>query len=106
MRKSFVLLFFMGIIILGIIILQMFLSRKENKWLGLILPTINTICSIMAVLGLALYEKETITQIVIKCSIVFLMYNIPTMILLLIHFLCREKFKKNKEIEKMNIQDL
>jgi hypothetical protein len=36
----------------------------------------------------------------------FLVANIPTVIIIVIYFACREKFKKNKEIDKMNIQDL
>jgi cadmium resistance protein CadD (predicted permease) len=96
----------MFLFFVGIIILQIFLSRKKNKWLGLILPSINILFSIMAVLGLAFFEKETLIQTVVQCIIIFLMYNIPTMILLAIYFSYRRKLKKNKEIEKMNIQDL
>ena len=37
---------------------------------------------------------------------VFLLMNIPTAILLAIYFTVRERKRKNKEIDKMNIKDL
>lgn len=96
-------LFFI-IFLAGIIILQIFLSKRENKWLGLILPAISVIFSIIGALGLAFYDSTE--QIIIGCIVVFLLWNIPTAILAAIYFACREKIKKNKEIDKMNIQDL
>lgn len=55
----------------------------------------------MAILG-----NESIIQIIFQNIIVFLLCNISTIILIAIYLACREKFKKNKEIDKMNIQDL
>lgn len=126
---SIYLLFF-----IGIILLQIYLSKKQNKWFGLILPGICLVISILAALGFASFSsftKETVTTIkdngeVVKeviCNttnknninlasaifssiMVFLMYNIPTAIFLAIYAGCREKMKKNLELEKMNIQDL
>lgn len=93
--------------IVGIIMLQIFLSKQENKLLGLILPIINIIFSIIAALGSAFYENTLITGIIITHNIiVFLTYNISTIILIVIYFVCRKKLKKNKELDKMNIQDL
>ena len=94
------------IILAGIIILQIFLSKRENKWLGLILPIINVIFSIITVLNMAILGNESIIQIIFQNIIVFLLCNISTIILIAIYLACREKFKKNKEIDKMNIQDL
>lgn len=37
---------------------------------------------------------------------IFIIYNIPTVILLAIYGACREKIKKIQEIDKMNIIDL
>ncbi|AFS77504.1 hypothetical protein Curi_c04290 [Gottschalkia acidurici 9a] len=94
------------LLLAGVVILQIFLSQKENKWLGLILPIINVILSIMVLLGIVSYSNEAFGIIVIQNVMLFLMCNIPTMILLAIYFGCRKKFKKNREIDKMNIQDL
>lgn len=92
--------------LIGIIALQIFLSKKESKWLGLVLPVINMFFSVIAVLGRAFFGSESLGQIVIQIVSILLMFNIPTFILLAIYFACREKRKKNKEIYKMNIQDL
>lgn len=96
-----------GLILLaGIIILQIFLSKRENKWLGLILPIINVMFSILGVLGLAVFGYQSITEIILQLTMVFILFNIPTIILLAIYFACREKLKKSKEIDKMKIEDL
>ncbi len=90
--------------ITGAAFLQIFLSRRRNKWFGIILPFISFIFSIIAVLGIAMYS---ITPSFIGMAImVFLLYNIPTAILLAIYFACREKIKRNSSMDKMRIQDL
>jgi uncharacterized membrane protein YoaK (UPF0700 family) len=100
--KSLIFIMFL----VGPILLQIFLSKRENKWLGLILPMINILISIMAVLGIAFYGNESAVEIVIQLLGMFLLWNIPTVILIAIYFACREKFKKKKELDKMNIQDM
>jgi predicted RND superfamily exporter protein len=102
LSKLLLLIIFLG----GIIILQVFLSKRENKWLGLILPIISIMFSILTVLGLAFYGNQSTVEIIFQLIMVFLLSNIPTIILLAIYFACREKFKKNRELDKMNIQDL
>ncbi|MCR4436124.1 MAG: hypothetical protein QHH06_10125 [Clostridiales bacterium] len=119
-RTLFSIIIFL-IVIIGIIALQIFMSKKQSKWLGLILPVITVLFSIMVVLGLVSYTtlfteqsgKTILNAVQIpKVSIfltalyVFVLYNIPTAILLGIYYACREKIKKNREIEKMNVQDL
>lgn len=91
-RTMIVLLF-----LIGIVLLQIFLSKRENRWLGLIIPIISFLFSVIALLN-ALGFAAAISAFIIS--------NIPTLILLAIYIACREKRKKNKEIEKMNIQDL
>ena len=51
-------------------------------------------------------EMADITSIIATTIYAFLIYNIPTAILLAIYFACREKQKRNRDLEKMNIQDL
>ncbi|WP_258876390.1 hypothetical protein [Clostridium sp. CM028] len=80
----------------GIIILQIFLSKRQNKWLGLILPIINVIFSIRAVLGINFDGGESISTIVMETIMTFLVWNILTGVLSDIYFTCREKFKKSK----------
>ena len=111
----------------GIIILQIFLSKKENKWLGLILPFVSFIISLMVLLGVLLFSASTGTmtttvdgeiveqatrQITTTSSIiasavyVFLLFNVPTGVLLAIYAACRGKHNKKRAIEKMSVQDL
>jgi uncharacterized membrane protein YoaK (UPF0700 family) len=116
----------------GVIMLQIFLSKKENKWLGLILPFISLAISIVAVLGIGSFtttgtvqiirdstgaiiqqeEVETINRTQETASLgltvvsTFLLFNIPTIVLLAIYFGCREKQRQRKSLEKMQAQDL
>jgi predicted permease len=105
MENLLELLFFI-IFLAGIIILQIFLSKRDNKWLGLILPVISIMFSVMGVLGLAVYDNQSTVATIFQLIMVFLLSNIPTIILLAVYFGCREKFKKNRELDKMNIEDL
>lgn len=120
--------------IAGIIILQVFLSKRQSKWLGLILPGISFIVSIFAVMSTAVFTNITkqsvqtisengkvvneiinhvqeknnvdLASVILTIIVVFIMFNISTAILLAIYAACREKRRKNLELEKMNIQDL
>lgn len=122
--------------VVAIVVLQIYLSKKKNKWLGLILPFITFSISLIALLGMVTFynvgsvhiESQTVTEngvvtkqvteepiktdtskitqsIFIGCYI-FVLYNISTVILLLIYKGAREKLKKEIELRKMNIQDL
>ncbi|MGZ9586520.1 hypothetical protein [Paenibacillus marinisediminis] len=120
--SSIITLLLLLIIITGAIFLQIFLSKKDYKWLGLILPTITLFFSIMAVLGLTFYMPSILTEqsfktilntvqipkvaTLISALYIFILYNIPTAILFGIYYVCREKLKKNREIDKMSVQDL
>lgn len=96
---------FVGILV-GIVFLQIFLSTKEIKKLGLILPGINFVISILISLIYLLNALTLDVSIFIGISIVFIAYNVPTIILMAIYYACRNKYKKKHEIDKMNIQDL
>ncbi|NLX63969.1 MAG: hypothetical protein GX022_04235 [Clostridiaceae bacterium] len=95
------------LLILAIVIaLQLFLSKKENKWLGLILPAIFFIYSLLMVFNIVVSDDMTAWDIFSMIGSAFLLTNIPTIILLGIYLACREKIKRNAELNKMNIQDL
>lgn len=89
---------FLLIFVVGGTLLQIFLSKRKNKWFGLILPFICLLFSLIAILGIG----TSIFQMVAAS----LLYNIPTVILLIIYFASRENIRKNSQLEKMNIQDL
>ncbi|MCL1982005.1 MAG: hypothetical protein FWG53_02780 [Clostridiales bacterium] len=124
----------------GAIVLQIFLSKKEGRWPGLILPIITLCISLVAVFGIAAYQtlgaatmqavtQQTVTQdgavmqetspepsgtaqtmptpsLIFVVVSTFLIYNIPTAILLAIYFACREKQRRRKALAKMQVQDL
>lgn len=95
--------------------MHIILSKKENKFLGLIVPAINIVYSIIAVAGFSMFSTMLDRQfnsgqfnidVIMQGIAIFVSFNISTIILLGIYFACRKKIKKNKEIDKMNIKDL
>ena len=79
------------------ILLQIFLCRKENKWLGLILPAISFLGSLVFLL-----QAINVRAMVLS----FLVSNIGTVVYLLIYAAIRRKKKKNSDMDQMKIKDL
>lgn len=88
----------------GGVLLQIFLSRRESKWPGLVLPGITFLFSVLMVLNVA--AVGDVQGVIVTMTGIILMGNIPTLILLAIYFACRGGRQKKDEIEKMNISDL
>lgn len=113
------LLFMLSFIGIGIFI-QVKLSRSDNKFLGLILPIVSFLFSLMVTLGIASFSlmttsvngvvqsTEKIQSGVNYLSIffIFIVTNIPTIILMGIYIGERKKIKTSKLVEKMKIEDL
>jgi cytochrome bd-type quinol oxidase subunit 1 len=124
---------FLGVLIVmllvcaGIVVLQIYLSKKENKWAGLILPIVSLSFALIAAIGIVGFFAHTGTQtatvdgeviersvnlitpafsIVASAAYAFLLYNIPTIILYVIYASCRGKHKRQRDLGKMSIQDL
>lgn len=94
-------------LVIGFIWLQVFLSKKDNKWLGLILPIITFLFGLLYPLINMVAPSDGVTVgFVMQMLLVWLLGNIPTIVLLLIYFSCRQKKHRNKQLDKMNIQDL
>jgi NADH:ubiquinone oxidoreductase subunit 5 (subunit L)/multisubunit Na+/H+ antiporter MnhA subunit len=87
----------------GLILLQIFLSKKESRWLGLILPVITFCVSLAIILGITGGANILSVAGIIAT---FLFINIPTAVFLVIMGVFRSGRKKNAELNKMNIQDL
>ena len=103
------LLFSILIIILllgGIILLQISLSKRVNKWPGLILPIISGILSMIPLFLMPVSGNISVAQRIILAITILLISNILTIILIFVYITCRQKFKKKNQIEKMNIHDL
>ena len=90
-----------------IVYLQIYFSKMESKWMGLILPGLTLIYSIIVVLNIAEPPVDiSISKRIAMVLSAFLTSNIPTIILLAIYAAARQKLKRKTEIEKMNIKDL
>ena len=87
----------------GVILLQIFLSKRESRWPGLLLPLVTFLYSLVMALSAVAYNGG-IPWGPILASLI--LGNIPTVILLAIYFACREKFRKRSELDKMSIDDL
>ena len=94
------------LVIAGIVCLQIFLSKRESKWPGLVLPILAFLFGLLYPLNMIAPDEGVTVSFIIQMLIVWIMGNIPTIILLAIYFGCRGKQRRNKQLDKMNIQDL
>ena len=92
--------------IVCVIALQVFLSKRESKWAGLVLPVIAFLFSLLYPLNMVAPSEGVTVGFVFQMIIVWLIGNIPAIVFLAIYFSCREKQRRNKQLDKMNIQDL
>ena len=74
--------------LIGIVLLQIFLSRTERKWPGLILPVISFL------FGFLYPFNMSAGRLIWQVFFVWLLGNIPTIIFLAIYFACRPKRKQ------------
>ena len=89
-----------------VILLQIYLSKRETKWPGLVLPIMAFLFGLLFPLNMVAPSNEVTVGFVFQMLLVWLLWNIPTIVLLAIYFGCRSKQRRNSQIDKMNIQDL
>ena len=94
------------LVIAGIVCLQIFLSKRESKWPGLVLPIMAFLFGLLYPLNMIAPDEGIAVSFIIQMLIVWFIGNIPTIILLAIYFGCRGKQRRTKQLDKMNIQDL
>lgn len=120
------------IIIFGIIKLQILLSKKQNKFLGFILPICTFILSLILCISFSFFHIKTFTQVEIisesgqliqtqseifpttihntsfisSIIYIFITINILTIIFLIIYLIQRKKLSTKNELKKMHISDL
>ena len=119
-------LIFLFAVCVAIVILQVFLSKRESRWAGLVLPFVSMGIALLAFLGILMSMAHTSTTMVMidgelveqttviasTASIIasavyaFVIYNIPTAVLLAIYAGCRSGRNKQRALEKMSAQDL
>lgn len=97
------LIVFLLVFVVGGILLQIFLSRRESKWPGLVLPLLTFLYSLVLALNVTAVGGEFPWGPLLASLV---LGNIPTVVLLAIYAACREKRKKRDEIDKMQIEDL
>lgn len=85
---------------------EWFLARREKAWPGLVLPVLQFIGSVLAALGLVLYQRVPGEGIAASVPAVLIAYNMPTLMLLLLYAGCRNSQRRRKQLEKMHIEDL
>lgn len=94
------------LVIAGIVCLQIFLSKRESRWPGLVLPVLAFLFGLLYPLNMIAPDEGITVSFIIHMLIVWFIGNIPTIILLAIYYGCRGKQRRNKQLDKMNIQDL
>ena len=103
-RVIWVTLIVLLVLVVGGIRLQIFLSKRESKWPGLVLPVISFLWSLLYLFNLM--DTGSVVRNILMAILTILLTNIPTLVLLAIYWAVREKRRKRSEIEKMNIDDL
>jgi hypothetical protein len=100
-----VVILFLIVPIVGLIVLQVYLSKMEKDWPGFILPGLCLGSSLMLVLILTFMLPDDGT-VLIRILWMFVLGNIPTIAFYLIYKNVHKKQSSNKELDKMTIQDL
>ena len=103
--RTILVLSFLLILLIGAVVLQIFLSRRESPWPGLVLPGVSLLLSLIPLLNVAV-PMAGVGEVFLTLLMVFLLYNLPTAVLLAIYFSCRAKFRRKREMDRMNAQDL
>ena len=120
-------------VLAGIIALEVWLSRRKSRWPGLIMPIISFALSLLLVFGFVafsavsatselqvtdaetgeiIHQEQRVEEVsdwtlgdTVQLGILLLVGNIPTFVLLGTYYIGREKLRRDKLLEKGQIQD-
>lgn len=92
------------LLLVGGVLLQIFLSRRENRWPGLVLPLLTFLSSLL--LPLNVMDTGSVSKNILAVVVTLLAGNIPTLVLLAIYWAAREKLRVRDQMEKMGKQDI
>lgn len=81
------------LLLVGIVALQVFLSGKRNKWLGLFMPIISFLMTLVIPLNMVAPSEGITGDFLLSMMLVMVIANIPTVFLSLIYIACREKYR-------------
>lgn len=88
----------------GGVCLQIFLSRRESHWPGLVLPLLAFLNALLLPLNVA--DTGSVFQNVLMVLVTLLAGNVPTLVLLAVYWAAREKRRVKVQMEKMGKQDI
>lgn len=98
------LLVFLLVLLAGGVFLQIFLSKRESRWPGLVLPLLAFLQSLL--LPLNLMDTGSVSRNVLTVLVTLLAGNIPTLVLLTVYWAVREKRRVRDQLDKMKIDEL
>ena len=103
-RFVIVFLLFLLVFLAGGIFLQIFLSKRESRWPGLVLPLLTFLWSLLGPLNVM--DTGSVSQNVLMVLVTLLVGNIPTLVPLAVYWAVREKRRVKDQIDKMKIDEL
>ena len=92
------------LLLVGGVLLQIFLSMRESRGPGLVMPLLTFLCSLLGPLNVA--DTGSVSQNFLLVAVTLLAGNIPTLVLLAIYWAAREKHRVRDQMEKMGKQDI
>ena len=84
------------------VFLQIVICKKNKGKIGLLLPCVFFIISLIAIANIS----KTGNSVALTIFTIAIIYNIPTIVTYAIYFVYHNKEKKRLEMEKMKIMDL
>ena len=113
----FMLFFYYAVPTALLSILQYFLSRLESPWPGRVLPilsAVNSLCWTLGILTMFLFnlvapgpdDVGTLFLLILPALISLIIFNIPTLIFLLVYKNTRRRFTERRAMDRKDIQDL
>ncbi len=103
-RFVIVSLLFLLVFLIGGVFLQIFLSKRESRWPGLVLPLLTFLWSLLGPLNVM--DTGSVSRNVLLVLVTLLAGNIPTLVLLAIYWAARDKRRVKDQIDKMKIDEL
>jgi len=95
---------FLVVFLVGGIALQIYLSRRESRWPGLVLPVLTFIGTLLAVYQKCAWSKGELNVFAVYITV--LAGSIPPLILLAVYWGVRKRRRVQDQLDKMKIDDL
>ncbi len=73
---------------------QYFLSTRENRWVGLILPALFVLYAMLLMVQVTIFSFDSVFEVFLQMFVVFLLANIPTLVLVVLYAACRSKMEQ------------